>query len=100
MPKKEKAPTQTGAEGKENSNRILADSATRVKKKTPQIYHSQEITDPDGVVLSIVLKNATVSITDKNGNTISFSTYLVPELRSTLLDIEKEFGRGLSHEQV
>ena len=57
------------------------------------ILHSQEITTPDGVVLHITLNDRTVSITDKDGSTVKFSPYLVPELRASLLEVEKKFGR-------
>ncbi len=64
------------------------------------LEHSQKITDPDGVQLHITRNDRTVSIADKDGSTVKFSAYLVPELRSTLLDVEKEFGRGLSHAKI
>jgi len=81
-------------------NSIVTVTSNLVKKKTRRIHHSQKICDPDGVVLKIVLEDATVSITDKDGSTVKFSAYLVPELRSTLLDVEKEFGRGSSHAKI
>jgi len=59
-------------------------------------HHHQEITDPDGVVLIVVLENAVVSMTDKKGHIVKFSAHLVPELRTTLLDVEKKFWGGLS----
>ena len=59
-------------------------------------HHLQKITDPTGVVLKIVLENATVNITDKEGHNVAFSAQLVPEVLGTLLDVEKIYYRGLS----
>jgi len=81
-------------------NSIVTVTSNLVKKKTRRIHHSQKICDPDGVVLKIVLEDATVSITDSKKRKVEFSAYLVPELRSTLLDVEKEFGRGSSHAKI
>jgi len=81
-------------------NSIVTVTSNLVKKKTRLIQHSQKICDPDGVVLEIVLEDATVSITDSKKRKVEFSAYLVPELRSTLLDVEKEFGRGSSHAKI
>jgi len=81
-------------------NSIVTVTSNLVKKKTRLIHHSQKICDPDGVVLEIVFEDATVSITDSKKRKVEFSAYLVPELRSTLLDVEKEFGRGSSHAKI
>jgi len=92
------------------STSILAVTSNYVKKKIEQIvrsfrneandatiHHSQRITDPDGVMLNIVLEGATVSITDKEGRKVKFSAQLVPEVLGTLLDVEKIYYRGLSN---
>jgi len=63
-------------------------------------HHSQQITNPDGVQVHIALEGSTVFITDKDGSTVKFSAYLVPEVRATLLDVEKEFGRRFSHAKI
>ncbi len=55
--------------------------------------HSQNISDPDSVQVHITLEESVVSIVDKRGRTAQFSAYLVPEVRATLLEIEKKFGR-------
>ena len=81
-------------------NSIVTVTSNLVKKKTPRIHYSQKICDPDGVVLEIVLEDATVSITDSKKRKVEFSAYLVPEVRSTLLDVESAFSRGLSHGKV
>ena len=62
--------------------------------------HSQNIADPDGIKLHISLAGDTVSITDSKKRKVEFSAYLVPEVRSTLLDVESAFSRGLSHGKV
>ena len=59
-------------------------------------HHSQKISDPDGVKIHITLKNARVFIADKEGNKVEFSAHQVPEVRATLLDVEKKFWGGLS----
>ncbi len=56
-------------------------------------HHFQGISDPDGVKINVALNDKTVSVTDKEGNIVKFSAYLVPEVRATLLEIEKKFGR-------
>ena len=61
------------------------------------LKHSQRITDPDSVMLHIVLEGATVSITDKKGRIVQFSAQLVPEVLATLLDVEKIYYKGLSN---
>ena len=71
---------------------IVTVTSKLVKTKTRRIHHSQKICDPDGVVLKIVLEDATVSITDKNRSTVKFSPYLVPELRASLLEVEEKFA--------
>ncbi len=81
-------------------NSIVTVTSNLVKKKTRRIHYSQKICDPGGVQLHITRNDRTVFITDKDGSTVKFSAYLVPELRSTLLDVEKEFGRGLSHAKI
>ena len=81
-------------------NSIVTVTSNLVKKKTRLIHYSQKICDPDGVVLKIVLEDATVSITDSKKRKVEFSAYLVPEVRSTLLDVESAFSRGLSHGKV
>ena len=63
-------------------------------------HHFQKITDSDGIQLHITLRGATVSITDAEGNTIKFSAQLVPEVRATLLDVEKIHGGGLFSGQI
>jgi hypothetical protein len=73
-------------------NSIVTVTSKLVKNKTRRIHHSQKICDPDGVVLKIVLEDATVSITDKNRSTVKFSPYLVPELRASLLEVEEKFA--------
>ncbi len=73
-------------------NSIVTVTSNLVKNKTRRIHHSQKICDPDGVVLKIVLEDATVSITDKNRSTVKFSPYLVPELRASLLEVEEKFA--------
>ena len=57
------------------------------------IQFSQEITTPDGVALHVALDPPRVFIADKDGNIVKFSAYLVPELRASLLEVEKKFGR-------
>ena len=56
------------------------------------IQFSQEICDPSGVKLRVILAPPKVFITDKNGNVVEFSAYLVPELRASLLEVESKFG--------
>ena len=56
-------------------------------------HHFQRISDPDGEQVHVTLEESVLSIVDKRGGTAQLSAYLVPELRATLLDVEKEFGR-------
>jgi len=58
------------------------------------IQFSQEICDPTGIKLRVILAPPIVFITDKNGSVVEFSAYLVPELRASLLEVEAKFGRG------
>ena len=67
-------------------------------KSSATIQFSQEICDPDGVVLHVTLAPPRVFIVDKDGSTVKFSPYMVPELRASLLEVEKKFGRRFSHE--
>lgn len=53
------------------------------------LLHYQEISDPDGPQLRVKRIDSLVSISDSQGHKIKFSAYLVPELRATLLDVEK-----------
>ena len=53
-------------------NSIVTVTSNLVKKKTRQIHYSQKICDPDGVVLEIVLEDATVSITDSKSAKLNF----------------------------
>ena len=56
-------------------------------------HHFQGISDIDGEQAHVTLEESVVSIVDKQGGTAQLSAYLVPELRATLLDVEKKFGR-------
>jgi len=60
------------------------------------LLHYQEISDPDGPQLRVKRIDSLVSISDSQGHKIKFSAYLVPELRATLLDVEKNTqGRAI-----
>ncbi len=83
---------------KQNIKRILR--SFRYKVSCATLLHSQNIFDPDGVKIHIGLKDSSVSITDKEGNNVKFSAYLVPEVRATLLDVESAFSRRLPHGKV
>jgi len=78
---------------KQNIKRILRSFRSGA---TP--YHFQRISDIDGEQVNASLKGSVVSIVDKQGGTAQLSAYLVPELRATLLEIEKKFGRRFTHD--
>ncbi len=106
----ERAEAVTSALGKTKHtycNNIFTHSFNSVKKRIKRIlrsfvddeisgstpYHFQRISDIDGEQVNATLKESIVSIVDKHGGTAQLSAYLVPELRATLLDVEKKFGR-------
>ena len=111
MLRKEKAPAQTGANFETNSVSNFTDFVKLIKSRYKRIsllctsyirnyrendatlHHSQKISDLDGVQVNATLKGSVVFIVDKHGGTAQFSAYLVPEVRATLLEIEKKFGR-------
>jgi len=82
-----------------DNNNIFTHSFNLVKKKIKRILrgatprHFQGISDIDGEQAHITLEESVVSIVDKRGGTAQFSAYLVPEVRATLLEIEKKFGQ-------
>ena len=65
-----------------------------IQQDAATVLFSQEISDPSGVKLRVILASKIVSITDETGNVVEFSAYLVPELRASLLEVESKFGRG------
>jgi len=107
----ERAEEATPALGKTKEHycaSILADVSNFVKKRIKRIlrsfqsgatpYHFQRISDIDGEQVNASLKGSVVSIVDKQGGTAQLPAYLVPELRATLLEIEKKFGRRFTHD--
>ncbi len=66
-----------------------------IQQAAATVLFSQEISDPSGVKLRVILASKIVSITDETGNVVEFSAYLVPELRGSLLEVEAKFGRGI-----
>ncbi len=84
---------------KESYSNILTHSFNLVKRIIKRVlrgappHHFQRISDIDGEQANASLKGSVVSIVDKHGGTAQLSAYLVPELRATLLEIEKKFGR-------
>jgi len=65
-----------------------------IQQAAATVLFSQEISDPSGVKLRVILASKIVSITDETGNVVEFSAYLVPELRGSLLEVESKFGRA------
>ena len=99
---KEKTLVSTRAQFETDCSHILTDSLKLIKDKetTKEVSHSQKISDPDGMAIHIVLEGAILSITDKEGRIVQFSTHLVPEVLGTLLEVEKIFWGGLSSGKV
>ena len=74
--------------------RRIIQQGDSTQKGDATVLFSQEISDPSGVKLRVILASKIVSITDETGNVVEFSAYLVPELRGSLLEVESKFGRA------
>jgi len=75
--------------------RRIIQQGDSTQKGDATVLFSQEISDPSGVKLRVILASKIVSITDETGNVVEFSAYLVPELRGSLLEVESKFGSGI-----
>ena len=52
------------------------------------------VSTPDGIALRIELQGNLVTIGNHDGESLTFSASLIPEVRGVLLDIEGVYGRG------
>lgn len=62
--------------------------------KTSHLRYAAHIPTPEGIALHVELKGNLVTIVNHDGESLTFSASLIPEVRGVLLDVEGAYGRG------